>query len=394
MATTALPSVRVPLDHPLRKAGPRALVVGLVALAICGLWAIFDPQQAVRSYLIGYLLWLGIALGSLAILSIHHIAGGAWGAVIRRPLEAATRTLPLLALLFVPIALGVGLLYEWAHPGVVAEDPILAEKAAYLNVPFFLVRAVIYFAIWLLIALLMNRWSIEQDVAGDPRTTRRLEMLSRATLLAYGLTVTFAAIDWVMSLEPHWFSMIFGLLVMGSQGLSAFAFAIPVLVVLMSTLQLDSAVRPQQLRDLGSFLLAFIMIWAYLALSQLLIIWSANIPEEISWYLRRSIGGWRWVATFLVVFHFALPFLVLLSRNAKQRGVILAAVGLWLIFGRWVEILWLVAPSYETNGFSLHLLDILAPIAIGGVWIWFYLIHLARHAVVPVYDPAFAEEEA
>ncbi len=370
---------------------PRALMVGVVALVACGLWALVDPVQAVRSYLVGYLFWLGIALGSLAILSIHHVAGGAWGAVIRRPLEAAIRTLPLLAVLFVPIASGVTLLYEWAHPGAAEHDPVIAAKAVYLNVPFFLARAATYFTAWILLAHFLNRLSLEQDRTNDPVTTRRLEMLSRGALVAYGLTVTFAAIDWVMSLEPHWFSMIFGLLIMGAQGLSAFAFAIPVLVYLRESGLLGEAVRPQQMRDLGSFLLAFVMIWAYLALSQLLIIWSANLPEEISWYLRRSVGGWRWIATSLVVFHFAVPFFVLLSRRNKQRGIILATVALWLLFGRWLEMLWLVVPSYEPDGFSLHVLDVVAPLAVGGVWLWAFCRNLARHPLLPQHDPALAE---
>ena len=374
---------------PLRR---RALLVGVVATGLSVLLTLWDPLQGARSYLLGYLLWLGIGLGSLGILGIHFLAGGAWGALIRRPLEAATRTLPLLALLFLPIAFSASSIYEWAHPGAIEHDPVLAAKSAYLNLPFFYARAAVYFVSWILLSFFLNRLSIAQDERPGEDATRRLEMIGRGALVVYGITGTFAAVDWVMSLEPHWFSMIFGLLVMSEQVLSAFAFVIPVLLFLRSRDLIPDVIRPQQMRDLGSFLLAFVMIWAYLSLSQLLIIWSANLPEEITWYLRRSTGGWKEVGTGLVLLHFAVPFFVLLSRSAKEHGKVLASVAVWLLLGRWVELVWLIVPSYETGGFSLHLLDVLMPIAIGGVWLWAYLGHLGRHPLLPAHDPALEEE--
>lgn len=376
---------------PLRR---RALLAGLIATLLCVVGAIYDPTQSIRSYLVGYLLWLGIALGSLGILGIHYIAGGAWGAVIRRPLEAATRTIPLLALLFLPIAASTTTLYEWAHPGIMERDPILAAKEPYLNVPFFLVRAALYFSAWILASFFLNRFSLAQDDAPGARATRRLEMMGRGILVIYGLTATFAAIDWIMSLEPHWFSMVFGLLLMSEQVLSALAFVVPVLLYLRARHLVGDVVKAQQMRDLGSFLLAFVMIWAYLSLSQLLIVWSANLPEEIGWYLRRSSGGWKTLGTGLVIFHFAVPFFVLLSRSAKTHATVLGGVALWLLIGRWVELLWLIVPSYEPDGFSLHFLDVAMPVALGGIWLWAYLGHLGRHPLIPLHDPALAEEEA
>lgn len=374
---------------PLRT---RALTAGAVAAAVAIVWAVFDPLQAARSYLLGYLLWLGIALGSLGILGIHYLAGGAWGAVVRRPLEAATRTLPLLAVLFVPIALSASAIFEWAHPGVMEHDPVLAAKSQYLNLPFFYVRAAIYFAAWVLVSIFLNRWSIAQDRDPGDAATQRLEMMGRGALVVYGITATFASVDWVMSLEPHWFSMVFGLLIMSEQVLSAFAFAIVVVLFLRRRELIPDVVRPQQMRDLGSFLLAFVMIWAYLSLSQLLIIWSANLPEEISWYLRRSVGGWKEVGTGLVLLHFAVPFFVLLSRHAKEHAKVLGGVALWLLFGRWVELVWLIVPSYEKGGFTLHVLDVVLPVALGGIWLWAYLGHLGRHPLLPLHDPALQEE--
>lgn len=377
----------LPADHPLREWGRRGLVFGGAALALALVGALLDLEQFLRSYLIGYVFWAGIALGSMAILMIHHVAGGAWGAVIRRPLESAVRTLPLLAILFVPIFFGVHHLYEWAHADVIAHDPILAEKAPYLNVSFFRLRAVFYFAIWIVVAHYLGRWSIEQDRDAASNAGRRLQFLSQGGLLLYGLTVTFAAVDWMMSLEPHWFSTIYGLLVMGGQGLAAFAFAIPITAALMHGPG-EKVIGPSQLRDLGSFLLAFVMIWGYLSLSQLLIIWSANLPEEISWYLHRSTGGWRTIGMSLVVFHFAVPFMVLLSRGVKQRAPMLARVALALVMMHFVEVFWLLAPSWETKGFSLHWLDVVAPAGIGGLWLWFFVRQLARFPVLPIGDPA------
>jgi hypothetical protein len=378
---------RLAPDHPLQQWGRRGLLFGGPALALAVVGAFIDTQQFFRSYLIGWTFWAGIALGSMAILMIHHVAGGAWGAVIRRPLESAVRTIPLLAVLFIPIFVGVHELYEWAHPGATAHDPILAAKAMYLNVPFFRARAIFYFACWIAVAYFLGRWSIEQDRDATSDAGRKLQFLSQGGLLVYGLTVSFAAVDWLMSLEPHWFSTVYGLLVMGGQGLAAFAFAIPITAALARNPG-QRIIGPSQLRDLGSFLLAFVMIWAYLSLSQLLIIWSANLPEEISWYLHRSEGGWRTVGYGLVVFHFAVPFVVLLSRGVKQRAPVLARVAIALLAMRFVELFWLIAPSWETHGFALHWLDVVAPIGIGGIWLWFFVHQLARHPVLPIGDPA------
>lgn len=380
-------------DHALVQMGRRGLLFGGAALALAIVGALLDAQQFFRSYLIGWVFWAGIALGSMAILMIHHVAGGAWGAVIRRPLESSVRTLPLLAVLFLPIFLGVHQLYEWSHHDVVAHDPVLAAKSPYLNVTFFRIRAVAYFAIWILVAHFLGRWSLEQDRDPESGAGRRLQFLSQGGLLLYGLTVSFAAVDWLMSLEPHWFSTVYGLLVMGGQGLAAFAFAIPITAALARG-PAEKVIGPSQLRDLGSFLLAFVMIWAYLSLSQLLVVWSANIPEEITWYLHRSTGGWRAIGYSLIVFHFAVPFIVLLSRDVKQRAPVLARVAIGIIFMRFVEILWLVAPSWERHGFALHWLDVVAPVGIGGIWLWYFVRQLASHPVLPIGDPALPTAEA
>jgi len=378
-------------DHVLFRLERPALVTGIVVLALCALGGWFGPAQFFHSYLIGFMFWFGVALGSLAILMVSHLTGGAWGAVVRRLLESASRTLPVLALLFLPILFGLGQLYEWARPDAVARDGLLQHKHLYLNVPFFVVRAILYFTVWITVAGFLSRWSLEQDRSNDPAPGRRLELLSRGGLVLYGLTVTFAAVDWVMSLEPRWFSSIFGFLFMGAQGLAAFAFVIPVAAFLAQTSPLAQVIERKQFHDLGNLMLAFVMIWAYLAFSQLLIIWSGNLPEEISWYLHRSHGGWFWIGIGLIVFHFALPFVVLLLRAVKQNPGLLALVALLVIAARFFDLLWLIGPSLDSSRLHLSWMDVLAPIGVGGIWLAAFIAGLRGRPLVPLNDPSLPE---
>jgi len=359
----------------------RALAVGLAALGFCVVGAIISPAQFFRSYLLGYLFWAGVALGCLAILMLQHLSGGAWGMVIRRMLESGSRTLPLMALLFVPLIPGIRQLYGWARP-----DNAIPHQAAYLNVPFFLFRAVLYFGVWLSMAYFLNRWSREQDRTGDLRLARRLQMLSGPGLVLYGLTATFAAIDWVMSLEPHWSSSIFGILIIGGQALSAMAFIIAVAVLLAQHEPLSGVLLPGHFHDLGKLLLAFVMLWAYFAFSQLLIVWSGNLPEEIPWYLHRLHGGWGWVGVLLILFHFALPFVLLLSRDLKRNARALALLAVAVIFMRLVDLFWLTAPEFWPGRFHLHWMDIAAPVGIGGVWLAVFAWQLRGWPLLPIGD--------
>jgi len=378
--------------HPIHRLQRGALIAGSVGLVLSAIGWIVTPDQFFRSYLLAFLYFFGLALGSMAILMIHHIAGGAWGASVRRILESSVGTIPLLALFFVPIALGIHHLYEWSHEAEVAHDVVLQAKSAYLNTPFFLIRAVLYFAVWITMATLLRRWSLEQDHSDDPRVTLRLELLSRGGLVIYGLTVTFAAIDWIMSLTPHWFSTIYGLLVMGGQGVAAFALVIPCAVMLSRQRGLAHFFGPAQFHDLANLMLAFLMIWAYLAFSQLLIIWYGNLPEETAWYLQRSEGGWRAIGYGLVLFHFAIPFAVLLSRRLKRTGPKLA--GLWLLAMRFVDLYWLVGPAFGPASALPHWLDFTAMIGLGGIWLWYFVGRLAQHSVIAINDPSLPEAES
>ncbi len=384
-------SVRLAPDHRLSRLRRPALVVGVVGAAALLLGFAVSREHFFQAYLVAYLFWLGIALGCLAVLMIQHITGGMWGAAVRRLLESATRTLPLLALLFLPLTFGLGDLYEWARPEAVAHDPILQYKQLYLNVPFFLARAVFYFAVWLVVARLLNRWSLAQDADDDPAIAIRMENLSRGGLVLYGLTMTFAAVDWGMSLDPHWFSTIYGVIFMGGQVLSAFVFVIVVAALLVDHPPLDGVFTADRFHDLGKFMLGFVMLWAYFALSQFLIIWAANSPEEIPWYLRRMQGGWQYLGGALLILHFVLPFIVLLSRDVKRRADTIAAVASVVIVARFLDLFWMLRPASAVY-LSMHWLDVAAVIGIGGIWMWAFVGQLAERSLLPLHDPALVIE--
>ena len=368
-----------------------ALVVGIAGLALCAVGFASDRAHFFRAYLLAYVFWIGIALGSLAISMLHHLSGGAWGVVIRRVLEAASRTLPFMALLFLPIAFGIHELYLWANPEAVAKDAILQHKSPYLNVPFFIGRAVIYFIIWSALAYLLSKWSLEQEQRGETGQALRMQRLSGLGLVLYALTILFMSVDWIMSLDPHWFSTIYGILFMGGQGLSAFAFTIAVAVLLSRTEPMSRVIAPAHLHDLGKLMLAFLMLWAYFSFSQFLIIWSANLPEEIPWYLRRWEGAWQWVGLALIFGHFVLPFVLLLSSDIKKHGRTLIVVALVVILMRIVDLFWNIGPMHHEETFGATWLDAVAPVALGGVWLALFLWQLQTRPLLPMGEPYLAE---
>lgn len=400
--TRKMPDVTTADLPALARLQQRALIVGLVGLAAGVIGAFMNADQFFRSWLIGFLFCLGLALGSLGLLMVQHLSGGQWGLVSRRVFEAATRTLPLVTLFFIPILFGMRPLFLWARPEAVQADRILQTKAPYLNVPFFIGRAVVYFALWLLCMFLLNKWSDAQD-RGEAAVTApemvRFRKVSAPGLLFLVLTVTFASIDWVMSLDPHWFSTIFGLLTVVGQGLSALAFTIAVLALIAPTGALAGRLTPRHFHDLGKLMLAFVMLWAYLSFSQFLIIWSGNLPEEIPWYVDRIRGGWGVVAVLLVLGHFALPFLLLLSRDLKRHSGMLAKVAIFVILMRLVDLIWLVAPTFshasadQGSRFEpmLHWMDVVIPVGLAGLWVFLFARQLRSRPLLPTNDPYFKE---
>ena len=384
-------SINTDIRPQLARLQMMALVAAVVGVVLCVLSVIISPEIGLKrffqSYLFAYLFWWGVTTGSLGLLMLHHVVGGGWGFIIRRPLEAGTRLLPFVALLFVPIILGIPALYEWSHPEA-AHDKVLAAKAAYLNVPSFIVRAVVYFAIWMILAFILNKWGRTQDERSDPAVTHRLNLLSAPGLILFVLTITFAAVDWVMSIEPHWFSSIIGLLYVVMQGLSTLALMLVLVAFTVGGKPILDEVPRGYFRDLGNLLLAFGLLWAYMSFSQVLIIYSGNTAEEVPWYVHRTTGGWEWVARTLIPFHFALPFLVLLiGSDIKRKPGRLAKVALFILLMRFVDVMWWVVPTFRQDQISFSFSDLGAPLALGGLWLALWAWQMKGRALVPLHDP-------
>ena len=366
-----------------------ALVVGLLGIvgAVGGYSS--HPDQFFQSYLLSYVYWMGLTMGSLGVLMMHHLAGGRWGFSIRRLLEAGTRTLPVMIILFIPVIVGLHTLYEWTHLDVVKADPILSKKQGYLNESSFLWRQVFYFALWGVMAFLLNRWSSQQDTTVETHPTRRMQRLSGIGILVYALSMTLAAVDWIMSLEPHWFSTIFSAIYILGQMLLTWAFVVIVGAPLSQSAPLNALLTNERLRDLGTFMLAFVMLWTYTSFSQLLITWGANLPEEISWYLTRLKGSWLTVGYLIIGFHFLLPFVLLVSSRIKARIPILVTIALGLMLMRLVDLYWITAPAFDKSGIDIHWLDVALPVGMGGIWVSVFFWHLKRRSLVALNDPRF-----
>ena len=371
----------------------RALLLAAVGVVLSIVGFVVKGDHFWESYLIGFFFWHGITMGSLAVLMIHHLSGGGWGMVSRRILEAATRTLPLTAVLFIPLVIKMQTLYSWARPEA-ADDAIIQAKAAYLNPQGFVLRAVLYFVILGVLTFILNRWSAEQD--RDPAELpgpkdRRSRVVSGPGLVLYVLVVTFMSVDWVMSLDPHWFSTIFGVLTLGGQGLATLAFTLVVLASLVRFRPMSGIVGTEQIHDLSKLMFAFVLLWAYFNVSQLIIIWSANLPEEIPFYLERLHGHWAPVSMLVVFGHFLLPYVLLLSRSLKQNLQRVKWVALGILVMRVVDIAWMIGPVFRHEGSALSWVDFAVTAGIGGIWLAYFFTNLAGRALVPAKDPYFKE---
>ena len=366
-----------------------ALIVGAVFTVLFVIGFFVNRDQFFQSYLFAFSFWAGISIGSLALLMLQHLTGGGWGLVIRRVLEAATRTLPLVLILFVPIVLGAHSLYRWTDAHEVAEHPVLKEKSKFLNLPFFTVRAAIYFAIWLALAYFLNRWSLLQDRTADRKYTKNMRVLSGPGMVLFVFTVTFASIDWFMSLDWEWSSTIYGFIFVAAWALSALAFTIAAMAALSKHEPMNNVVAQLHFHDLGKLLLALVMLWSYFAFSQFLIIWSGNLPEEIRWYLPRIHGAWGAIALAVVVLHFAFPFLFLLSRSLKRHaGKLVIVAGLILVM-RLIDLFWMIEPNFTGAAFHFSWMDVVAPISMGGLWLGIFARALTQRPLIPINDPLY-----
>ena len=374
-----------------------ALGIGGIALIIWAIGTYFNVEQGLRSWLLGFIFWGGITIGGIGITMLQYLTGGAWGVVIRRIVEAASRVLPLVFLMWLPLAIGVNYLYEWTH--LPPDDFTVLHRGAYQTSLWWIIRGVIYFALFGVMVYLLNDWSARQDKSADHEEAAkwlgRATAFSGPTMVIYVLVITFATVDWVMSLDPHWFSTIWGLLFVVGWALSTFCFSILIFAILGGTAPMNRVLGKRHLHDIGKLILALVMVWAYFNFSQLLIIYSGNIPEETGWYLVRMSTGWFWVGMILVLFHFAFPYLFLLRQDWKKNIRMLGAISVFILVMRLVDMFFLISPNprIATHGESLPLslsfswMDIVAPVAVGGIWLWYFFGQLMSRPLVPVMDP-------
>lgn len=363
-----------------------SLVIGVLGLAACAVGWFLDPKTFYKAWLPGYLFWFEIVAGALAILMLQYVTGGEWGLLIRRPLGAAARTMPVMLVFFIPIAIGLPYIYVWADHDVVAHDALLQAKQLYLNPAGWMIRAGVYFALWILWAWRLRMLSLKFYEDRAPETELRRRRWAAAGLPMIVLTLTFASVDWVMSLEPKWYSSMFGISFTVGCGLSAYAYVTFLLTQLSKTKAMEDILKPSHFRDLGNLMLAFVMLWAYTAFSQYLLIWYGNIKEETPYYLKRSHGIWGLMAATLILFHFFLPFMMLLVRSIKDRPKTIAIVTVILIALRFVEIYWLTAPALYGEHFRFSWITVAALVGIGGVWFWFMVQQLKGQTIIPIHE--------
>jgi hypothetical protein len=370
----------------------RSLVIGVLGAIATVAGAFLAPGSFYSAYLIGFMFWLGLSLGCMAILMLYHLVGGKWGTVIRRMLESGMMVLPLMAVLFLPIVLNLPKLYFWARPDVLAKDPKIADIAnSYLHfggIDGIFARYIIYFVIWIGMAYFLNRWSTEQDTPeGGAKATLRFRAMSGLGLVIYSFSISFAVIDWVMSLQARWISTIYGFIFIAGEVLSAYCFMVVIESILIKRKPVSEFLTSTEVHDHGKFMLTFVMVWAYFNFSQLLIIWSGNLPEEISWFLPRMNGGWGAVALLLVLFQFAVPFALLLSRSLKKNVGQLALVASLLIVMRMVDIFWHVEPALHPHEFHLSWVHFAVIAGMGGLWMAYFFRNLRARPLLVLYAP-------
>ncbi len=369
----------------------RAAIIAVAGLGLTLVGGFFDARRALYAYLVAFTYWLGIALGALILLGSFHASSARWPVVLRRFVETVPAIIPLFVVLFIPVALGMRHLFVWVSPPADV-DPAMAHaihhKLPYLNVGFFILRAVFYFLFWIVVAHLLRAWSVRQDSTGGVVLTRWQRRLGAGSLPFLGLTMTFASFDWMMSLDPRFYSTMFGVYWFSGSFMAAFA-----VIIIAATwtrgdpLGFGHAMSAEHFHSLGKFLLSFVAFWAYIAFSQFMLIWIANIPEEVPWYRSRIFGGWAWVFGFLVIFHFVIPFFLLLSRDLKRSPRALSWLAAWMLLAHWVDIYWMVMPSLSPDGPRPSIWDLTAFLGVGGAAVAFTVLRMRGALTVPVKDP-------
>ena len=418
---SAIPTVNQligPRLTALTASAPKFIIGGAI-LTVLGL--ILSPRSFFQSYLFAYMFWFGITLGSTAWLMAHHVVGGGWGFLMRRPLEAATRVWPLTLAMFVPLVIAMFLsmmhgheiingvtfnsLYHWADPHVVAGDLVLQKKHAYLNPLGWLVRAGVCFVIWFSLAHLLNKWSREEDISDSPLPRHKLSMWSGLGLVIFLITVTIASVDWVMTIEPHWYSALWGAIFLVGEGLSTLCIMVVIIYNMMKGTPLFEKIETRYFRDIGNLMLAFTIFWAYTNYSQFMIQYSGNLAEEATWQLNRTTHGWQFFGAVNIVLHFALPFLFALMSITKVNMANLRKLAMFLIFARFVDLFFYVVPTFRVSpgdGLPLpgaafpfaFLADLGLPVLLGGLWLMVWAIQMKKTnaPIVPLYDPRIGDD--
>jgi hypothetical protein len=395
-ATPAIPADQavIPPGHAWHRLPVIGGGVALLGLAGCGILGAGNPKQFFFSWLVSFLFFLSLALGAMFYVLIQYAAQGGWGVVVRRIGETVFAVLPMMALLFVPVLFGLHDLYEWAHPGVTEHDALLRWKAPYLNVPFFLARAALFFGAWAVISVIYYRGSSGQDATGDPAVSRRLRKFAGPAIIVLALTQTFASIDWIMSLTPHWYSTMFGVYFFAGSFVGFIALLSVAVAAMRRAGLLDTVISDEHFHDIGKLLFAFTAFWAYIAFSQFFLIWYANLPEETIFFKARLEGSWKTVSVLLMVGHFAIPFFYLMGRAVKRRAATLALGGAWLLAMHFVDLYWQVMPTLHPDGVHVSALDVAAFLAVGGCFVAAVGWLMRRQALVPLGDPRLAESLA
>jgi hypothetical protein len=384
----------IPPGHPWNRIPLIGAVCAVLGAALCAVLGASNPKQFFFSYLVSFLFFLSLAIGGLFFVLIQYASQGRWGIVVRRVGETVFTTLPLMAVLFVPLLFGMGYLYPWSVPDAAQHDALLRWKAPFLNVPFFLIRAAVYFACWSFIAVLYYRLSRGQDSTGDLSVSARLRRFAGPSIIVLALTQTFASVDWIVSLTPHWYSTMFGVYFFAGSFVGFIALLSVVAPAMRRAGLLEAIITPEHLHDIGKFLFAFTAFWAYIAFSQFLLIWYANLPEETIWFRARLEGSWKIVSMILMAGHFGIPFFYLMGRAVKRTGWTLAMGGAWILAMHFLDLYWQVMPTLHPDGVHPAVLDAAAFVTVGGCFAGAAGWLMRRQALVPVRDPRLAESLA
>lgn len=374
-----------------------ASIIGIAGLLLCVAGFFTDHEKFFQSYLYAFMFWAGFPIGALGILLLNNVVGGKWGVTIRRYLEATARTLPLIALFFVVILLGMKDVYAWATPANVAANEFLKHKEAYLNLPGFIIRAAICFGLWMFFLWRINKWTDEQDVTGDPEIKEKLRKFSAPALLVFVLAVSVAYIDWALSADNQFYSTVYGGMVLIANVQATFALCILTLILTSKEDRFHGRINSKILHDLGKLLFAFTIFWTYLSASQLIIIWPASLPQEITWYLDRTAGFWKAICVFVGLTMFAIPFAALLSQSRKKDPRRLQRVCVWILLVNAVYFFWLIEPPFRvvsasttlhtSSSFTVYWTDIAAFVGIGGIWVYYFITQLRKRPLLPLKDP-------